>query len=86
MIDLAQAIAGQGRYGEAERWCVEALGMQRRLLGRDHHLTLQSMSVLAELYRATGKVEQAKELEAEAESVRKRVEEKAGSEIDLSGN
>ena len=54
MVNLARPYGLQGRYAEAEPVYVEALDIQRRVLGEEHPNTLATMINLAGLYEAQG--------------------------------
>ena len=53
---LASLLSDQGRLGEAEAHCVEALTTRRRTLGDDHPDTLTSINQMADLLKDKGKL------------------------------
>ena len=54
----------QGRYAEAERKLINALGFSRRVFGEDHSETLACREHFVDLYEAWGKPEKADEWRA----------------------
>ena len=62
-----------GRYGEAEPFYVEALGMYKRLLGESHPDVASSVNNLAVLYSSQGRYSEAEPLYVEALGMYKRL-------------
>ncbi|KAK3347271.1 putative kinesin [Lasiosphaeria hispida] len=63
----------QGQWKEAERFLIQATGMQKELLGEEHPGTLASMADLASTYWNQGRWKEAEELLVEVMEARKRV-------------
>ena len=62
-----------GRYSEAEPLYVEALGMNKRLLGAEHPAVASSLNNLAGLYASQGRYSEAEPLYVEALGMNKRL-------------
>src|SRR3954451_24548052 len=65
MNNLALVYREQGRYGEAEQLCKEALEGRRAALGPTHPATLASLHNLALVYREQGRYGEAEQLDKE---------------------
>jgi tetratricopeptide (TPR) repeat protein len=68
--DLGMLYHIQGRYAEAEPFYKRALAIREKAFGPDHPNVAESLSLLAELYRAAKRETEAKELEARAARIR----------------
>ena len=63
---MAALLLRQGKLGEAEPLCLEALEARRRTLGAEHPDTLTSINNMAELLQCQGKLSEAEPLCLEA--------------------
>ena len=74
-LGLADALAGQGRYREADPIYKRSMEAHRELWGEDHRAYLQEAEIL-DHYAATlqkmGRITEANELSAHAEEIRER--------------
>src|SRR5262249_32190297 len=60
-------------YAQAEPLCTEALEVRRRVLGEEHPDTVQSMQILATMYRGQGKYAAAETLYGKVLTSRRRL-------------
>ena len=63
----------QGRYGDAEPLCLDALAMRKQLLGKAHPAVATSLNTLAGLYKSQGRYGDAEPLYLEALAMRKQL-------------
>jgi tetratricopeptide (TPR) repeat protein len=73
---VAGCLYSDGRYKEAEPWCLQAMKTSKRALGEEYPNTLNtlgSMNNLAETYRNQGQWKEAEELQVQVMETSKRV-------------
>ncbi len=78
MNNLVLALLRQERYPEAEQTIRRLLESRSKEFGPEHPLTASGMNLLAALYRKTGRVAEAKLLEAQYQ----RIQEDCGGQLD----
>ncbi|KAF9773305.1 hypothetical protein IL306_008920 [Fusarium sp. DS 682] len=61
----------QGRYAVAEQMLSQGRRTREKLFGKDHEATLESLSLLASIYRDQGRWEEAEKLEVQVMETRK---------------
>ncbi|MBD2493849.1 tetratricopeptide repeat protein [Nostoc sp. FACHB-280] len=64
--NLANLYRSQGKYSEAEPFCIEALALNRKLLGEEHLDVAINLNNLANLYTSQGKYSEAEPFYIEA--------------------
>eukprot|EP00957_Ditylum_brightwellii_P100354 7649855-Ditylum_brightwellii.AAC.1 len=70
---LAEAVANQGRYKEAEELFRQCLEVQKTVLGEDHPSTLRTMNDVANAVVQQGRYKEAEELFCQCLEVQKSV-------------
>ncbi len=69
---LAGVYQAQGNYAEAESLYQQALAIVKKTLGPDHPYVATVLENMADLYKKTGRLDEAKRLEARAKAIRSR--------------
>jgi len=69
LLDLAYLYRNQGRYSEAERFCLNGLALQQKLYYENHPHIGYTLRILSSIYREQGKYPQARRTLEDAVSI-----------------
>jgi len=71
-LNAAEVYQAQGRYAEAEPLYQWALAIVKKTLGPDHPYVATVLENISELYKETGRMDEAKRVEERANAIRSR--------------
>jgi tetratricopeptide (TPR) repeat protein len=72
LTNLAGVYQAQGNYAEAESLYQQALAIVKKTLGPDHPYVATVLENISELYKETGRMNEAKRFEERANAIRSR--------------